>query len=110
PAGLRGLIPHALEIDTFDGAAWIAIVPFTMSIAPRGGAFPPLRRGFHELNVLTYVTHDTPRCPRLGVWFFSLVCADPLSVCAARAIGLPYFIARMSLTESPLGGSQPAMH
>ena len=27
---LRPLIPASLEIDTFDGSAWIAIVPFTM--------------------------------------------------------------------------------
>src|SRR4051812_7698342 len=29
-AALRPLIPEQLTIDTFDGAAWIAITPFTM--------------------------------------------------------------------------------
>jgi len=28
---LRSLIPAALEIDTFAGQAWIAVVPFRMS-------------------------------------------------------------------------------
>jgi len=27
---LRPLIPERLEIDTFDGSAWIAVTPFTM--------------------------------------------------------------------------------
>jgi len=33
---LRPLIPAQLEIDTFDGSAWIGVVPFTMwEFAPR---------------------------------------------------------------------------
>ena len=27
---LRPLVPDSLTIDTFDGAAWIGIIPFTM--------------------------------------------------------------------------------
>ncbi|MCC6807547.1 MAG: DUF2071 domain-containing protein [Deltaproteobacteria bacterium] len=29
-AALRPLVPSALEIDTFDGSAWIGLVLFTM--------------------------------------------------------------------------------
>jgi Uncharacterized conserved protein len=55
---LRPLIPAGLEIDTFDGSAWIAIVPFTMWDIR---AFPPYvppvpgLNAMHELNVRTYV-------------------------------------------------------
>ena len=103
PAALRRLIPQALAIDTFNGHAWLGIVPFTMTIAPRAAPFPPLRRSFHELNVRTYVTMDTPHGPRPGVWFFSLDCANPFSVRAARTAGLPYYNARMSLVEDHAG-------
>jgi len=51
---LRPLIPQQLEIDTFDGTAWIGVVPFTMwSI--RASFLPPIPRtsAFHELNVRT---------------------------------------------------------
>lgn len=99
PAALRPLIPEPLEIDTFDGRAWIGVVPFTMTIAPRAAPLPPLRRAFHELNVRTYVNLQTPDGPRPGVWFFSLDCADPFSVRTARAAGLPYYHAQMSMAE-----------
>jgi len=39
---LRTLIPTELEIDTFDGSAWIAVVPFRMSGVRLRGT-PPLR-------------------------------------------------------------------
>jgi len=90
---LRPLIPAALEIDTFDGSAWIAVTPFRMTdVHPV--ALPPIptMRDFPELNVRTYVRHGA----HAGVWFFSLDAASHLAVLGARAItGLPYFHASM---------------
>lgn len=101
PEALRPLIPAALRVDTFAGAAFLGVIPFTMTIAPRGLGATPLRRSFHELNVRTYVTMDGPEGPRPGVWFFSLDAADPLSVRAARAMTkLPYYDASMTLQET----------
>jgi uncharacterized protein len=91
---LREHIPKDLEIDTFEGQAWIAVVPFRMShIHPRG-LFPvPWLSAFAELNVRTYVTRDG----KPGVWFFSLEAANPLAVSIARRwFKLPYFNASMS--------------
>ncbi|HEY9685466.1 MAG TPA: DUF2071 domain-containing protein [Coleofasciculaceae cyanobacterium] len=86
---LRPLIPNALDVDTFEGQAWIGIVPFRMEIAPRGLENSLFKRSFNELNVRTYVTHQG-RHP--GVWFFSLDAGDPLSVASARMFyKLPYF-------------------
>ena len=96
---LRRLIPEPLEIDTFDGSAWIGIVPFVMSnTRPR---FSPIAMtGFPELNVRTYVRHGDEE----GVWFFSLDASNPLAVRAARAaVHLPYYDARMGMKVAPDG-------
>jgi uncharacterized protein YqjF (DUF2071 family) len=54
---LRPLVPQGLEIDTFDGTAWLGIVPFKMSrVRPRGLPAFPGTSAFPELNVRTYVT------------------------------------------------------
>lgn len=93
---LRPLIPPALEIDTFEGTAWIGVVPFQMTgVHPRFVPTLPGLSAFPELNVRTYVTmHDKP-----GVWFFSLEAANPIAVRAARWLFcLPYFDARMAIT------------
>lgn len=98
---LRPHIPLSLEIDTFEGQAWLAVVPFRMShIHPRG-LFPvPWLSAFPELNVRTYVIRDG----KPGVWFFSLEAANPIAVSIARNwFKLPYFNARMNCVESSTG-------
>ena len=91
---LRPLIPDGLELDTFDGEAWLGIVPFRMAdVAPRFLPSPPGPGAFPELNVRTYVR----RGERRGVWFLSLDAASRLAVEGARAaFHLPYYRARMS--------------
>src|SRR6267142_5579797 len=96
---LRPLIPDRLEIDTFDGSAWIAITPFTMWDVRAFPPFVPPVPGFstlHELNVRTYVHFD--RVP--GVWFFSLDCNSATVVWGARTFFyLPYYNADIRLNE-----------
>jgi uncharacterized protein YqjF (DUF2071 family) len=94
---LRPLIPSQLSIDTFDGKAWIGIVPFTMW-GIRASFLPaiPGTSAFHELNVRTYVHFNGVP----GVWFFSLDAAHRLAVWGARACyHLPYYNAEMSLEQ-----------
>src|SRR3954470_13859938 len=56
PEALRPLIPERLTIDTFDGAAWVGVVPFTMwGVRPTFVPPIPGLSRFHELNVRTYV-------------------------------------------------------
>jgi uncharacterized protein len=93
---LRRVIPASLEVDTFDGRAYVGLVPFTMTgiRPPILPALPVLSR-FHEVNLRTYV-----RPPRgeAGVWFFSLDAASRLAVMGARAwYRLPYHFARMEM-------------
>lgn len=95
-ADLRPLIPAPLEIETFDGSAWVGVIPFYMSgVRMRLTPPVPTANAFEELNVRTYVTLDG----RPGIWFFSLDCASSLAVLGARVgIYLPYYRASMSLT------------
>ena len=95
PSALRPLLPRDLELETFDGEAWLGIVPFEMAwVRPR--ALPPIPglSFFPELNVRTYVRHgDAP-----GVWFLSLDAASRIAVRVARRLyHLPYFDASMRL-------------
>jgi uncharacterized protein len=94
-AVLRPLIPAALELDIFDGKAWIGVVPFRMTgVRPR--FVPPLPglSAFGEINVRTYVTIGG----KPGVWFFSLDAANRLAVWTARwTFHLPYYFARISI-------------
>ncbi|GAA4015973.1 DUF2071 domain-containing protein [Hymenobacter fastidiosus] len=98
PALLRPYLPARLELDLFEGQAWLGVVPFTMShIRPLGlPAVPGLNR-LHELNVRTYATLDGVP----GVWFLSLDATQPLGVWAARTLfHLPYLHARIRLTDT----------
>lgn len=98
---LRALIPPSLTVDTFEGAAYLGVVPFIMSGVRhwRLPAIPGLR-WFPELNVRTYVTDGVKR----GVWFFSLDAASRAAVRAARlTFSLPYFDARMGVDVAESG-------
>ncbi|HEX5241757.1 MAG TPA: DUF2071 domain-containing protein [Tepidisphaeraceae bacterium] len=90
---VRSLLPKELELDLFDGSAWIGVVPFRMSgIRARGLPPIPGTSAFPELNVRTYVTVGG----KPGVWFFSLDATNRLAVRAARwGFFLPYFDAHM---------------
>lgn len=93
PEVIRPLLPPGLPLDTYEGKAWIGIVPFHMrNVRLRG--LPPLppMSAFPELNVRTYVTIDE----KPGVWFFSLDATNRLAVEGARRLfHLPYFMAQM---------------
>lgn len=112
---LRNCVPSDLEIDTFDGRAFIGVVPFKMrAIRPRW--LPQaLALNFLETNVRTYVIHKG----RPGVYFFSLEASSRLAVRAARmGWSLPYHHARMQSSQiddqftytSSRTGSQPRRH
>jgi uncharacterized protein YqjF (DUF2071 family) len=97
PGEIRSLIPTALELETYDGSAWVGVVPFRMSgVRLRWTPGIPGLSSFPELNVRTYVTAGG----KPGVWFFSLEAANTLAVSVARGwFHLPYFRARMSCSR-----------
>jgi uncharacterized protein YqjF (DUF2071 family) len=96
---LRSRLPPALKLDTFDGRAYVGLVPFTMhGVRPPWAPPLPFVSAFHEVNVRTYVHHEGREA---GVYFFSLDAASRLAVWGARTFWkLPYHFARMSLARA----------
>lgn len=94
---IRPLVPYELPVDSFDGTAWVGVVPFRMTgIRLRGLPPFPFASAFPELNVRTYVTYKG----KPGVYFFSLDAAHRLAVWAARTfVHLPYRYAVMPVTR-----------
>jgi len=91
---IRALIPSELELDTFDGAAWIGLTPFLLTgLRPPFLPALPWLSHFPEMNVRTYVRGpDGER----GIWFFSLEADRLAAVAGARlSYGLPYRWANM---------------
>ncbi|MGA0878449.1 MAG: YqjF family protein [Ilumatobacteraceae bacterium] len=107
PDMIRGLLPPQLaeqgvELDTFEGRAYVGLVPFQMrNLRLRGLPPIPTTADFPEVNVRTYVTHRG----RPAVWFFSLDTPQILPTLVARtAFRLPYCWSRASVTVT---GSTP---
>jgi uncharacterized protein YqjF (DUF2071 family) len=98
PAAIAALLPPGLEVDCFDGAAYVGVVPFTIPLTRTARLGLPMAPAFHEINARTYV-HRGGRDP--GVWFFSLDATSRLAVAGARiAYRLPYFAAEIALEEA----------
>ncbi len=91
---MKNMLPPGLELQQFDGSAWVGLVPFRMSGVMRRHLpdMPPFS-SFPELNLRTYVEAGG----KPGVWFFSLD-ADcwPIVFGGRHVYGLPYHAARMS--------------
>lgn len=93
PEFISSQLPSELTLDTWDGQAYIGVVPFKMKgIKLRTLPSIPTATDFLELNVRTYVTYKG----RPGIYFFSLDASSSLAVIGARAgAGLKYFRANM---------------
>jgi uncharacterized protein YqjF (DUF2071 family) len=96
-SAVQALIPPELDVDTFEGRAYVGVVPFTMrDVSPWWSPSVPGISNFDELNVRTYVHY---KGSEPGVWFFSLEAASTIAVAAARAgWSLPYHRAKMRLS------------
>lgn len=100
PEEIQTTLPAGLSVDTFDGSAWVGVVPFRME-GIRLGRLPPLpgTSSFPEMNLRTYVSDASGRP---GVWFYSLEAGNRLAVFVARTFfHLNYRFAAMSATEGP---------
>jgi len=104
---IRELLPKALEVDIFDGHAWVGVVPFWMDrvrtrVVDDVALAIPTTSSFSELNLRTYVRSRTTGVR--GVYFFALDAASPLAVVGARTLfHLPYFWAKMRHEEKQGG-------
>jgi uncharacterized protein YqjF (DUF2071 family) len=93
------LLPEGLQADTYQGSAWLGVVPFWLDrIKIRGVPPIPGMRNFPDLNVRTYVRDEQTGTP--GVYFFSLDASYLAAVAVARVFfHLPYHWAEMRLDQ-----------
>lgn len=92
------LVPRGVAVDTFDGSAWVGLIPFRLlDAAPGRLPAVPYLGSFVECNVRTYTVDGEGR---RGVAFCSLEAQRLAVVLGARAVfSLPYTWARMSATR-----------
>lgn len=102
PAEVQALLPQGFAVDTFDGSAWVGLIPFHMSRIRVPGLAPlgPLST-FPETNVRTYIVDPAGR---RGVWFFSLDITRLAPTLVARATyRLPYCWSDMTIAGEGQG-------
>src|SRR4029450_3161298 len=94
-ASLRALVPPELEIDLYDGQAYVSLIPFVVAESRPRGMPGVLASRFLETNLRTYVKAADGE---VGIYFFPLDASSTLAVSFARLLyGLPYFPAVMSM-------------
>jgi uncharacterized protein YqjF (DUF2071 family) len=98
-ASLAPLLPEGLQIDTFQGSAWLGVMPFWMDrIKVRGLPPIPGARSFPDLSLRTYVREERTGTP--GVVCLSLDSNNLLAIGVGRALyRLPYHWAEMHLEQ-----------
>lgn len=97
---VQALLPPGLTVQTFDGSAWVGLVPFLMDrVRLAGTPVVPWLSRFPETNVRTYVTGPDGSA---GIWFLSLDAARLPAVTIGRwTYRLPYLWSTMSCAVGP---------
>lgn len=98
-SSLMPLVPEGLQVDTFQGSAWLGVMPFWMDrIKVRGLPPIPGARSFPDLSLRTYVREERTGAP--GVFCLSLDSNNLLAVAMGRAFyRLPYHWAEMHMEQ-----------
>lgn len=94
PETVQALLPKGLTVETYDGRAWVGLVPFHMTVRAPGVPALPWLSCFPETNVRTYVTGPDGVT---GVWFLSLDASRLPAVLGGRALNIRYQWSRMRL-------------
>ena len=85
-------VPIELEVDTFDGTAWLSLVVFRLKVRPRWLPFLPGLSSMTEVNLRTYVRH----AGRPGICFLTVHADNRLAMRLARLLTpMPYHHARL---------------
>lgn len=104
PEQLQQHLPEGLVAETFDGSAWLGMVPFAMErVRPWWSPAVPGISWFLETNIRTYVRHQSGLS---AVWFFSLDANSRLAVKVARTFWkLNYIDCHLTLNRDPLSSA-----
>lgn len=97
PKVLAPYIPHKLQLDLYDGAAWLGFVYFLVrGMRPRIMPALPCISSYLQLNVRTYVTYKG----KPGVYFFNLDVDSKLACLLAGTVySLPFRKAKMKMDK-----------
>ena len=95
---LRPHVPEDLEIDTFEGKAYIGVVPFMMkNVRPTWFVSTPFVSTFPEFNIRTYVKKNG----KSGVFFLTLDAQSHVTcIYAPFAYSLPYRYAKCDFEKN----------
>ena len=96
PQVVAPLLPAGLELDLYEGRAWVGLVSFFMAdVRPPGLPALPKASTFPEVNVRTYV-----RAPdgTDGLFFLTLEASRLATTLARPTIGINYAWAAMQIT------------
>jgi uncharacterized protein YqjF (DUF2071 family) len=97
PADVQVLLPRGLRVDEYDGMAWVSFTPFVMAgLRPAAVPIKPRITTFPETNLRTYVRRPNGRD---GIWFLSLEVGSAGMLAARCAVGAPYHLGDLSLSE-----------
>jgi hypothetical protein len=107
PALLRPLVPPGLELDLFEGRAYVSLVGFLFLESRAMGVRLPFCQRFEEVNLRFYVRRRGPEGVRHGVVFVKeLVPCWPITLGARWLFGEPYRTVPMrSRLETDDGGN-----
>jgi hypothetical protein len=96
---IAALLPEGLQVDSFQGSAWLGIMPFWIDrIKVRGIPSIPGARSFPDLSLRTYVREERTGTP--GMYCLSIDASNLLAVLAGSSFyRLPYHWAEMSLEQ-----------
>jgi uncharacterized protein YqjF (DUF2071 family) len=89
---VKARLPDDLEVNTFDGSAWLSVVIFRLNVRPRWLPFLPGLSSLTEVNLRTYVRH----ADRPGITFLSVHADNRIAIRLARLLTpMPYHHARL---------------
>lgn len=94
-------LPPQLQIDTFDGQAWISFVFFRLKLRPAYLPFVPGLSSLLEMNVRTYVKHHE----QPGIYFLRMYADNRLAIQAARML-TPLCYEHAAMVDRPLPDGQ----
>lgn len=100
-------IPKEIELDTYNGMAWISLVAFEVkNMRLRNLPSLPFISHFHEINVRTYVIKDD----KPGIYMFSIETNKLIEVLLTRMfVGLPYQKSKIRRTARRLRSSNKTL-
>ncbi|WP_342744122.1 YqjF family protein [Natronolimnobius baerhuensis] len=99
PAQLRPHVPAPLTLETWEGNAWVSVLPFVLTKIGIRGAPAVAQTAVAELNVRTYVSYRGDS----GLFFFSIDLNNPLVAALAGPTRLPVTAANMRVSGSEDG-------